>query len=846
MTDLLWRSELRSVSRHPWQVGLAVLGIALGVAVVLAVHLATESARRAFGLSMASVAGRATHQIVGGPSGLTERVYASLRLDLRLRSSAPVVEGYLGAGGRTLRLLGIDPLAEGPFRGFAREAGSEHSSALRSLLTVPLGVLIAPDLASDLRLGKGGVLEATVEGRALQLRVAGFLHPHDALEARAMAQLLVADIATAQQVLGMIGRLSRIDLALDAEDTTTIGRLQRWLPPGAELRSPATRTRALTEMTRAFGINLTAMSLLALVVGMFLIYSTMSFSVVQRRPILGRLRALGVTRRQIFLLVLSEAGIIGLLGSALGAGLGIALAGSLVGLVIRTIGDLYFTLTVGGLFLTPRDVLVGMAVGLTATVLAAWAPAVDATRTPPLAVLSRSTLETRLRLRIPKLSGLAVSLLAAGALLLVPPDHRLVLSFAALFVIILGCVLLTPAATLGLMRLLRPTMGALLGLLGNLSVRGVEATLGRTAVTLAALMIAIATTVGVGIMVGSFRLTVASWLQSRLQADIYLSPTTSSNEAHTPDLDPGLASRLLRELPEIAHISTYRGAEVDSLLGPTRLAVIDPAPTTWRGYRLKEGEPRHAWEALSRGAVLVSEPYAAHHDLHLGARLTLRTDRGKRDFAVAGVYYDYGSDRGVVTLERGVYERYWEDRGVTGLGLYLRPGVDVDRMLARLQALGGDSQRLSIHSNRGLREASLQVFDRTFAITGVLRALCVLVAFVGVLSSLMALQLEKAREYAVLRAIGLSPRQLWGLVSGQTALLGFTAGLLAMPVGAVLSVLLIYVINRRAFGWTLELNLLPEVFGQGLMLGLVAALLAGMYPAWKMARSTPAAALHEE
>ncbi len=244
--------------------------------------------------------------------------------------------------------------------------------------------------------------------------------------------------------------------------------------------------------------------------------------------------------------------------------------------------------------------------------------------------------------------------------------------------------------------------------------------------------------------------------------------------------------------------------------------------------------------------MLVSEPYAYRHRLGAGSTVQLRTDRGEQQFKVAGVFADYGSDQGVVLMSRATYERFWDDRAVSALGIYADPGTDLDNLVEALRTRAGGAQTVLIRSNRTLRETSLAVFDRTFTITMVLRLLATLVAFVGVLSALMALQLERAREMAVLRANGLTRRQVLGLVSSQTGVMGFIAGLLAVPLGTLLALVLILVINRRSFGWTLQVHIDPQILLQAIALSLAAALLAGLYPAWRMAHTPPALALREE
>ncbi len=868
---LLFRTSLRYLARHPWQFGLCILGVALGVAVVVAIDLANASARRAFTLSATSVAGRATHQITGGPTGLPEQLYTRLRVELGVRASAPVVEGYVQApalADQTMQLLGLDPLAEAPFRAYLGGPGAERPVNFAALMAEPATALVAAETAARAGVQPGDSLELRVGARLRPVRVVGLLRPADDLSRRALEGLIITDIATAQELLGMVGRLSRIDLVLPDEPqppaanpaapSPAAAAIAAILPPGAELAPAAARSSALEQMTRAFELNLSALSLLALIVGMFLIYNTVTFSVVQRRGLLGTLRCVGVTRGQIAALVLGEAAVISLVGSLLGLALGVALGRGLVGLVTQTISDLYFVVTVRGLSLDPAVLLKGFALGVGATLAAAAMPALEATLTPPRTVLRRSSVEDRARRLAPWLALAGLMLCAAGtALLLIPAGGApaearqgaplsLVLGFTALFAIVIGAALLTPLLTVWLMRLARPALGATFGLLGRMAARDVEATLSRTAVAVAALMIAVSVTIGVGIMVGSFRQTVISWLAQSLVADVYVAaPTNTANRIDTT-IDQALADELAAA-PGVSQATRFRNVQVATTAGPTTLVAVDaPGQRGRSALRFVAGGDAATWAAWEQGAVLISEPLAYRTGLGLGDSLTLRSDRGPRDFPIAGVYYDYTSDRGVIRMAYATYREAWDDPAISSLALYADEGTDVDALVAQLRAQVAGRADLVIGSNRALREGTLAIFDRTFAITAVLQLLATVVAFIGILSALMALQLERARELGMLRANGLTPGQLWGIVLGQTSLMGLTAGLLAAPLGLALAVVLVFVINKRSFGWTLELSLSPALFAQALAVALVAAVLAGVYPAFKMSRTSPALALREE
>lgn len=843
---ILRRASLRYLSRHPWVVVLSVLGVALGVAVVVAIDLANESAVRAFTLSVETLSGQATHQIVGGPRGLSEVTYRRLRIDAQVRTSAPVVEGHARLPdfvGQTFTLLGIDPFAEAKFRPYV--SSGRDTPGLTQLLSEPATGLITRSTANRLGINAGDTLKLRIGTAYHTLSIVGLIEPTDSVTQQGLASVIVTDIATAQELLGMQGRLSWIDLIVPDDDSELTQRIQRILPKDATIIRSENRSHALNQMTRGFRVNLTALSLLALLVGMFLIYNIMTFSVIQRRELVGTLRALGVTRRQIFSQVIIEAMLIGGIGTVCGIALGIALGSGLVERVVRTINDLYFVVSVSELTVSPLSLLKGVAVGMGATLLAALAPAWEATGAPVSTVLQRSAVESRATRRAPRvaLAGFAVVVLGIG--LLAIPSRSLVLGFSALFVLVAGFVLVVPAATVWLMRGLKPVMGTLFGLLGRLATRGVVATLSRTSVAIAALAVAISATVGVGIMIDSFRQSFLDWLTASLRADIYVAAPVAQTGPSAATLDEDFIARV-STLPQVAAISTGRRVRLDGPRGVQQLLVSEVDREQFRLYQLKHGDVEQVWQAFeNEGAVLVSEPYAYRHDVGLGDTISLRTNQGERPFTIAGIYYDYGSDEGRVSISRNTYNRYWNDRKVTFIRIYTQPAADISALMKQLRNAAGEHD-LFIRSNQALREASIQVFDRTFAITNILRLLVTIVAFVGVLSALMALQLERAREFAILRANGLTPRQVWQLAMTETGLMGFCSGLFALPLGIGTALALILVINRRSFGWTLQVSIDPSVLVFGLLLAMVAALLAALYPAFKMARTSLALALREE
>jgi putative ABC transport system permease protein len=848
LTARLVLLAMRQLRSHPWQLGLATLGIALGVAVAVSIDLANGSALRAFGLATEAVSGRATHQIVGGPSGLPDSLYRRLRVEAGVRRAAPIVEGDVvlwGSGARTFHLLGIDPFADGDFRPYlssdepGESRGRDALSRASDLVGRAGTALIAAASARELGLPVGGTLVVEVAGQRRELTIVGLLQPADPASARALEGLLVTDIATAQETLGAVGRLTRVDLLVD--DPALLARITKALPAGADLVAAGSTAGATARMILAFQWNLSALSLLALVVGMFLIYQTMTFSVVQRRPLIGSLRALGVTRAEIFALVMSEALVVGVAGTTLGVLLGFGMAQGLLRLVTRTINDLYFVISVREVVLDPVTLAKSVLLGIGATALAALPPALEATAAPPRVVMTRAALESGARRAARRAGWIGVAVLALGAVVLAVPAG-IVAGFAGLFVVMVGCALVTPAAALGVLSPLHRVAGAVFGLLGRLTTRGIVAALSRTSVAMAALMIAVAAAIGVGVMIASFREAVTAWLEGTLRADVYVSAPSLVGNRPDATLDPELAARLA-STPGVARVTTSRGALVRSPRGPVQVVALDVDPGRPPRWRFRSGSDRGVWDG---DAVMVSEPWANRHGVDAGQSVRLHGDLGPRDFRVAGVFYDYGSSAGVVVMHRRTYDRAWNDRTISGVALEAAPGVDVNALVVAVRERAAGGPRLVVRSNRALREASLDIFDRTFAITGVLRTLSLVVAFVGMLAALMALSLERAREIGVLRALGLTPRQVWGLVTAQTGVIGLLAGVLAVPSGLLLAAVLVFVINRRSFGWTMGIDPSPAILLQGVGLSLLAALLAGLYPAWRMARASPAEALRDE
>jgi putative ABC transport system permease protein len=844
-------ASLRYLLRHPAQLTLALVGLALGVGTIAAVDIATASAQRAFELSLEAVNGAATEQIVGGPAGIDESVYARLRTHALEPGGpqpvyAPVLEGYVTAGDRTLQLVGIDPFASAeldadvaPVEAPALSGGDSES--LRSWFTVPGAVAMSAATARALGVRSGGSFE---------LRVAGNAHTATWVATVANAQtdsdLLLTDIAQAQEWLGARGRLSRIDVRLPAGVSAAplLARLHAQLPPGLDLRSTRREARATFAMTGAFTTNLKALSLLALLVGMLLIYGAMSFSVLQRRAIFGVLRALGATRAQVLALVLGEAALLGVAGAACGVLLGVAIGRGLIGLVSQTINDLYFVVAVRGVSIPPAPILGALALGVATALLAALLPALEVAFSTPRLGLERVVLEQRAMQLARRLLAAGALLVAAAAVTVWLSDRSLLGGFAALFLLLLGVAAVTPAALRGLAQAAARLAGVF-SPLARLACGDIGASLSRTGVAVAALGMALAAMIGVAIMVESFRESLHRWLTRTMRADIYVSAPGPAAAGPGQRLEPQVVQALLATPGVSAHSETRR-AVVSSPYGELDVNAVRLAPASYAALDFTQGNASEAWAGFARGEILISEPLAWRLRLTPHETLALTTAAGPRAFTVAGVYREYGNDRGEVLISLDEYRRLWLDPGIGSLGIYLAPGAQAAPMVAALRAAAHGRQALLIRSNADIRALSMRIFDRTFVITRVLYWLAAGVAAVGLLSALLAWELHRGRELALLRVLGLTPAATFVLVVAQTLFMGCAAFAAAVPAGFATALVLTDVINRRAFGWQFELHLKAAQFGNALWLALGAALLAGLYPAWRSARAPLAAGLREE
>ena len=841
---LLRRASIRYLRSHWAQCLLAVSGIALGVAIVIGMQVAQLSARHSFAASLRSIFGAATHHVVGVSGAFSESHLALVR---RLGSEfwpTPILDGVvrIGIDDRisSLRLVGIDPIT-------VRKGRAAAGFDFRVFMRQPGSAVINENTARRLQVSAGDDIEIETANGAGVLHVLAVLDHAAAPEAPVIADdLAIVDIATAQEMLARPGLLSRIELDVSAlsHADARLMQLSSALPRELMLSDTGRHTRSAQQLTRAFYTNLDALSLLALLVGGFMIYNTVSFLVVQRYRLFARLRALGVTRSGVAGMVALEALALGAIGGICGIMLGYGVAGGMIASVARTASDHYYDAGTASVVFSPALSVAGFALAIVTTLAAALIPAWSAARADPVNAARYSVVERTARRGMAWAEWLGIAVAIIGSVLLAGSTRSLFAGFGALGCFIIAAMLVVPRNVQRLIAALEASVGPRLGLAERLALRSTSRSMGRIGMAFAALMAATATSIGVGIMVASFRVSVSDWLEQLLRADLYVSQSFEARAA--PAIDAPIVSALLAR-PDIVALSKVRRQHVATAGGEVRITAYELPPAARQGFRFLQGEPARIWQGWqSADLAIISEPFAHHRRLGAGDVLHLNTPSGPVEFTIAGVYSDYGSDQGTFAISLATFARHWRDVRVHGLGVYPLAGTDTRALKTDLERLLAETTSLSVWSNAEIKAESMAVFDRTFTITDVLTVFAALIAALGVFNAMMALHLEREREYAVMQATGCSAMVIRRGLYAQTLLVGSLAALIALPVGLGIAMMLIEVINVRSFGWTMALHFESSELLAPALFAIAAAFAASIYPAERAVRIKPAVALRDE
>jgi putative ABC transport system permease protein len=847
---LFYRLMLRPLLQEPVRAILTVLAVTLGVAVVLAIDLAGTAATGSFRASMETLAGDNDLEIVAS-GGVPETVVGtiatlpySFRISPRIEDSAVAFDTN-----QTLPLIGLDLVAEASADRSATNSASNLTTTIGPSSEDAVQFLQRTDsiwVGASLGKKTGDRLSLLINDQVREFTVRGAYPDSNGNESA-----IVMDLATAQRTLNRFGRVDRI--LLKAPDTPTLEewqqRLRAALPSGIEVRAQGTGTNENRRMLAAFRWNLRLLSYIALVVGAFLIYNTISVSVVRRRPETGIVRALGASRGAVLVAFIGEAGFFGLAGAALGLPVSRVMASGAVKLMAATVESLYVSSRPGTIELSVSSVVLAFAIGVGVAIISAYSPAREASLVSPVEAMARGRREymTRVHKSRDLWLALALGILAAAASRVPAIEGKPVFGYLAAVLLVVASALAIPAFTDAILSQSSRWLGKILGVEALLASQSLSASLRRTSVLVGALSTAIAMMTSVGIMVGSFRETVVIWMNDRLPADLYLRPAGAPAPDRYPTVSLELADKISK-LPGIAGVDRLRAYEITCDGMPATLAAVDLSALRL-DHKSNVFSGRSTEQVLSeiRGAnaVLASEPFTYKHHVRAGDTITFSLGAARPFFRIADVYYDYGSERGTILMDRQTLLRYLPDPAPSSLAIYVAPNVPTGTVRDEImQASAG--YRVMVASNRELRAEAIRIFDRTFAITYALEAVAVIVAVMGIAGALLALVIDRRRELGLLRFLGAAAGQVRKQILVEAGLLGLLANFAGLALGFALSLVLIYVINKQSFGWTIRFHWPMAVLLGAIAVVYVATVLAGLYPAQVAVRLNPLEAVHEE
>ncbi len=819
---------------HPWRHAMAVLAVTLGVGLALSVQLINASALSEFSAAAKTASGEPDAQLRAATGRLDERWLELAHAQSAVREASPVLElqtQLLDAQGRRVsaRLWGVDALSVAAIQpALALQAGQE---AGRLDLFAADAVFLNP--AAQRLLGASAQrVEVQIGLQRRELRVAGRV-------AQGGVPLLVMDVAALQDLTDSPGHLSRIDLRLepgaDAALLDSLRQAAQQAPPAQPLdagalllQRPADAAGQLDQLSRAYRVNLTVLALVALFTGAFLVFSVLSLSVTQRQPAFALLGVLGMDARQRQCLVLAESALVGAVGSLLGVALGTGLAWGALHLLGGDLGGGYFGGLAPALHWSPLAAIGYGLLGVGAALLGGWWPALAVRGLAPAQALKGWAMQPVGAGRLASLSGPALLVLALGLCWLPPIAGLPLAAYLAVACGLLGGILALPALVqLGLGWVAPRVQRRPLALLALERARRFPHS---ASIATSAVVASLALSVALTVMVGSFRESVMRWLDAVLPAELYLRAAAGAGGAETALLPPDFVAGIAA-MPGVARVEGLRLRTLTIDAAKPAVTLIARPLKGSAALPLPLAGPALPWpDQPDRIAVFASEAMADLHGAVVGREIDLPglAPAGVR-FVVAGIWRDYARQQGSLVLDAADYQRLTGDQASNDLALHLAPDAPADLRMRLEQASGG---LYEVSSAQDIRQISLRIFDRSFAVTYWLQAVAIGMGLMGVSASFSAQVLARRREFGLLQHVGLSRRQLLGLVAAEGALWTLLGALSGLLLGLAVSVVLVHVVNPQSFHWTMELHL-----PWGRLLALAASVVAaGTLTAWLSGR----------
>jgi putative ABC transport system permease protein len=880
---LFYRFIVRDLGKDWIRTTLTIAGIALGVCVLLAISLANYTALAKFRETVDIVSGRANLEIrAASTPGIDENIIKQidwlwsigakftpiiqenvvfpdqtlikqLEAETRTQAKNEKTPGKHHSDGlpqalrersALVQLLGIDLLADADFKRFQSGTGSAD---FLSMFT-PRAVLIGQRLASKHHLMQNSSFSLLLNDQLKTFTVNGVLSP-EGLGGAFSGNCIIADLSTTQDALDKRGQLTQIEMIVPPADLDWVqAKLVGELPKTVVITRPSQRGEEVEKITRSFEYNLTALTLIALMVGMFLIYNTMTISVIRRRPEIGTLRTMGVSRKMILALFAGETLFFGVVGTALGILLGIGMADGALKAIAGTFQHFYFRDPIETVSFHPWTILMAFALGVSLTFAAGLAPVLEAASVQPSEAIRRASYELKVTRLSAKLMLFGLVLFLAGVVSsMQPPVYDFpIFGYVAAFSFILSFAMSMPA----FLQIALPVISKILQNIvepeGKIAARSLQGSLARTSVAAASLMVGIAMMISLAIMIGSFRQTVTAWIDETLKADLWLQSSARSLGSQNSRI-PQSAVNIAKATPGIAAVDPFVDIPIALNGMATNLGAGDfHVIKNFGNLRFTSNESCAQVIGRTTGnSCVVSETFSIKRNIKQGDTIELPTPNGTLPLKVQGVYYEYSSDLGYIVMDLLLYRQFFNDQTISNCAIYLEKNADPHDVRDRLFNKLGNSPTLVVRTTGELKKEAIKIFDRTFAITYALHTIAVVISVLAVMNALFALTMESKRDFGILRYLGASDGQLRKIVIVEAGILGTTGNVCGVALGFILSFLLIFVINKQSFGWTVQFQIPYEFIIESTLLVLGTALVAALVPA-KMATKTLAAGVVRE
>ncbi len=842
MIRLITSLTLPHFKRHQLRTWLTLLGIVLGVAVIVSISIVNRTLSVSFQQTIDLIAGKAVLQVVNAESGVNESFYPLIRDTVGVKEAAPAVEGFLpliGFEGERLFVYGVDFLTDFFIRDHQFAGTLFNFDSALNFIAQPDSVAVTESLSRRLGLPVGSKITLSTSVGTQDYTVRGLLKEQGTAKVFGGSFALM-DLPVAQRAFGKEGKLDIVDLTVEeGEDIDTVReRVGAALKGAALVERPRERGEQIESLLTSFRVGLFFVSLIALFVGFFLIYNTIAISVVQRKREIGTLRCLGLLRGDLLRLLMVEAFLIALPGSLAGVLMGLLLAKGAVLLTVQSVSNLFFEVDLTSTAFSWRDLWIGLASGLGVSLVAALYPAVQAMRVSPLENYRRAVWSPQSQRPI-RATVLGFVLLIASILMwLYSPDslggvRGFTLGMFAAMIFLLAICFLSPLFVHWSVRFLRLYMGRLNWVGARLGIDNLDRSPSRCGITVATLMISLASILIIAAFINSVRGSLISWVDRMVTADLIVSSSSkTAGPMNVPLKEDDLADKL-RNLDGVQVLDLYRLIRSTYQGKPILVESFSARVSQQvRDLPMVEGNKTEALSRMARGeGVLVSESFKARFGKGQGDVVELPTPSGTQRFTVLGVYVDYSSDSGSVLMDRALYKRFWNDNLVDAFDLWLIPGTDEQAVIQTVKRNYGDKYQLFVSTHRELKETVVGIMEQSFIVNYAVLLVAVVVSVLSVINTLLTSVLDRNREIGVLRAIGATKGQVRMMVVAEAGWMGLAGGILGLISGTIISYQHVVYNTKVLTGWTFQYHYPFGVALACLVLAVVLCLLAAYVPA---------------